>query len=203
MHWTLLDLNSKGLGTLCSTERAFKKESSRSLSFQGLVSNGEALPFAQPHFDLIVSGATFQWYQHWKLSLKASLSCLKPGGVLAFTQFIQPSMAVLRESAAAIEKDSAFLPLMEHEQIVSALGEIAPDVSLDYFETRSATQYFNTLHDLRQNLKNLGVGGSGRPNRPWSKSDIQRWTQGVEAQRSEQGLPLNFTAGCYLLKTSL
>jgi SAM-dependent methyltransferase len=158
------------------------------------------LPFQGLDFDLIVSGATFQWYENWEASIGATLSLLKPGGVLLFSQFISPTMELMRRCAARIGRDQSFLGMMSHHQVQERLAGLSHGQVLSRVELVERTRYFTTIQGVRSYLKDLGVGGSGCPERPWSRREYKAWSAHMEEGREPQGLPLEFSAGIYLLR---
>ena len=66
-------------------------------------------------FDLIVSGATFQWFVHPAATIRRLARLLKPGGLLAFSTFGPQTFRELRESFRRAERELG-LPAVPHGQ---------------------------------------------------------------------------------------
>lgn len=66
-------------------------------------------------FDLIVSGATFQWFVRPAATIRRLAGLLKPGGLLAFSTFGPQTFHELRESFRRAERELG-LPAVPHGQ---------------------------------------------------------------------------------------
>jgi malonyl-CoA O-methyltransferase len=156
--------------------------------------NGEKLPFPKGTFDLIVSGATFQWFCHWKESLECIFKLLKPRGVLAFSQFLCPSLEPLRTEADKLGRANSFLKLMEFDEVGHELQHLNAHC---YGELKSRCDHHPNLRSILTHLRNMGVGASSHNEQPWSRSQLVLWEKSLEQYRSSLGLPLNYCAGLF------
>ena len=90
--------------------------------------------------------------------------------------------------------------MMSHDQIQEGLKALSKREVLSRVELVERTRYFSTIRGMRSYLKDLGVGGSGRPEEPWSRQELKAWSSYMEEGREAKGLPLTFSAGIYLLR---
>ena len=163
----------------------------------GMVANGEQLPLKEATFDLIISGATFQWYRDWSSSLTSTLSLLKSGGTLAFSQFCRPSLEPFKSAVEESGRDGSFLPLKSHEEILLWLSQ-QKNFKLAS-ELINRTLFFETPQHLVQHLRRLGVTASRDSHRPWTRSQWKQCHVKLEALREEEGIPLQYAVGVYWL----
>lgn len=162
--------------------------------------NGEKLPFAPQTFDLVVSGATFQWFNGWLASLLNIVDLIKPGGILAFSQFLKPSLEPLRSEAEKIGRASSFLKMMEHAKVLEDLKNCFPEVQGQFFEQ---VNHYPNLHSILKHLRAMGVGASLNTENKWTRLQIKQWEEGIEAHRDSMGLPLRYGAGIYRIRRPL
>ena len=162
--------------------------------------NGEQLPFAPQTFNLIVSGATFQWFERWSESLFDIYALLKPGGVLAFSQFLKPTLEPLRQEAEKIGHANSFLDMMEYSEVLHFLKNISSTAQGIFFEK---TYFHSHLRSILKHLRAMGVGASSQSEVAWTRSQIKSWESGLEKYRTDQGLPLYYGAGIYQVRRPL
>lgn len=153
--------------------------------------NAEAPPFAKSSFDLVVSGSTAQWFHHWKNSIQGLHDLLRPGGQMAFSQFTEPSLEPLRSLLETIDPTPRFLPLQSMEELKSAVMGQWPRARVS---PRTHKEHHPQLSDLLRKLRRLGVGATGQPHRPLSRSSLRALEQAFEAKRCGEGLPLELSA---------
>ena len=159
--------------------------------------NGEHLPFAPKTFDLVVSGATFQWFNRWLESVLSIVELIKPGGILAFSQFLKPSLEPLRQEAEKIGRASSFLNMMDHRELVFFLNHISPEVHGHCCEQ---VHHHPDLRSILKHLRAMGVGANLNNEKIWTRSQMKQWEAGIETHRESQGLPLRYSAGVYRLR---
>jgi malonyl-CoA O-methyltransferase len=52
-----------------------------------ITADGECLPYRDNHFDLVISGFTYQWLESPDMAFKEALRVLKPGGLFLYSAF--------------------------------------------------------------------------------------------------------------------
>lgn len=156
-----------------------------------VLADGEALPFKAETFDLIVSGSVFQWFHDFPGSLKSILQLLKPGGHLAFSMFVMPTLSPLRDCFDVTDGVERFLPLLQAEEV----REIAERAGvIDLFNLQTKVLYFENLSRMGRFLKKMGVTASGKPEERLSRRNLMRLRCDMEKNRETGGLPLTLAA---------
>ena len=182
----LMDIQRGGLNTL----------STKGLEGQKVCADGEYLPFASQSFDLIVSGSTFQWYSDWKNSVEKTLSLLKPGASLVFSQFIEPSLEPLKSVFSSLGRPASFLPLLNEDTLY---GE-AESFGLCSWQKVEQTWYFSSMNSLVAFLRSMGIHASSNRSQPLRRSELVQLHDLIEGYREEQGIPLKLCAGIVTVK---
>ncbi|MFH1386195.1 MAG: malonyl-ACP O-methyltransferase BioC [bacterium] len=109
--------------------------------------DGEALPFTDDAFDLVVSNASLQWMDAGKVFSEVS-RVLKPGGGFHFSTFGPETLKELKESGFRV---NTFLSINE---LISLAKDKFAVVS---FETIKVEQKFKTIKELLLHLKGIGA----------------------------------------------
>ena len=120
----------------------------------------ETQEYPQQKFDLIISNATFQWFDHLGDALKKFSNWLKPGGIMAFSTFGPENIKELAmlggrslkylshpETVAITQQD--FSLIFEHEDVIT-LEFITPLAALKHLKATGV----NSLpeHNDRANI---------------------------------------------------
>ncbi|MBF0244198.1 MAG: methyltransferase domain-containing protein, partial [Planctomycetes bacterium] len=161
-----------------------------------LVCSGEALPFRRETFDLIFSGSVFQWFEDWDESMDALISNLECGGILAFSQFLAPSLEPLRSLFAEVGESARFVELAHEEAWRARLSRFTV-LSVDVLHH---TFHFDTPRDLFNWMKRVGIRVSAERDRPLGKAALKEIVAALETQRDAEGVPLHLCAGAVLIR---
>lgn len=168
----------------------YKMKPSANGSCQKIVADGEQPPFSGPCFDMIVSGATFQWFKDRDRSLSNLLKLLRPGGRLAFSQFLEPSLQPLKDVFLKYDERSRFLDL---ESVEEVLGRCRSFHLLSHSELEE-TRYFPDLKTMVAFLRSIGANASDNHKQPVSPGLYKKMMNELEKFREDRGLPLQMKA---------
>ncbi len=136
-------------------------------------------------YDLIISNATFQWFNDFNKTLDKLLKLLNQNGVLSFSTFGESTFTELHESfkkvreSLEIEEDvspgQSFFSLKELQRICS---DIAEKSGLENIETYSSQtyeyEYFDSCKDFLFSVKKIGANNSQSNRRRMSPDFIER-----------------------------
>lgn len=114
-----------------------------------------ALPFADGAYDRVFSSLALQWVDDWRAALTECLRVVKPGGMLAFSTFVEGTLRELQESFAQIDQyahNSTFPPAAEIQQFLQSTGY---SVSIQADCIRETD---DDLLTFGKRLKGLGAG---------------------------------------------
>ncbi|MDD2770471.1 MAG: methyltransferase domain-containing protein, partial [Methylococcus sp.] len=125
--------------------------------------DAEALPLADASVDLIFSNMALQWCERLDLAVSECHRVLRPGGVLAFSSFGEPTLSELRAAWRAVDGYShvnAFETRASVEHSLRAQG--FPNAQVD---ARMCRRGYPSVLALMRELKALGARNLTR-NRP-------------------------------------
>lgn len=159
--------------------------------------DGEKLPFKKGCVDIALSGATFQWFENWDQSLLDLILILKPKGHLIFTQFIQPSLEPLKTAFMQVNRDGSFLQLQSESMLKKKCMAMGRMIDFKICEEK---MYFDSLSDLINYLRTLGVTASANYQSPMSTTDYKTILKEMESLREKKGIPLVFKAALVVLQ---
>lgn len=158
--------------------------------FSFLVADGERMPFPDGSFELVFSGAAFQWFREPGAALRDLLRLLKPGGFLAFSIFLAPSLEPLRSAFAGCGEGGRFLPLLSEDGLDFLLLGL-PVADLEVVEE---TKYHPDLRSMVKSIKAAGAGASAFRDAAIPRQALLRIKAETERGRTERGLPLTLKA---------
>ncbi len=162
-----------------------------------LQADAHHLPLRNGQWDLILSCSTLQWLKSPYQILQQWLKNLKPGGILAFSTFLEPSLDPLKSCFQALGQADRFQPLPSQEDFLAWCASLGA-ISSEIYEK---TMYFPSWSQIHQHLKYLGIGASKQQNQRMSSRNLQHMQNQMETLRSEKGLPLRFIGGtCLCMK---
>lgn len=118
-------------------------------------------------YDLIISNATFQWFNQLENTIKKLVASLQPEGTLAFSTFGVDTFYELHEATKkakiALNKNDQVLPgpsfhsLDQIEDLFLALGLNHKQAS---FSESYYKEYFNKCRDFLHSVKKIGANNS-------------------------------------------
>lgn len=159
--------------------------------------DGEALPMMPETFEMIVSGSTFQWFSDLEKSLKDIMECLRPGGLLGFSQFLKPSFEPLSSFMQEVAGGNRFLPLLNYEELEALLLRIG---GLKHFSRLEEVHYFENFKSLHKYVREMGVGAPAVGQSALKKSDIRELKLKLCRNTEKEGLPLQFSGALVWLE---
>lgn len=98
--------------------------------------------------NLIISNATFQWFDNIVDAVKRAGNILQSGGVIAFTSFGSDNFKEISE----IENIGLKYPTLEE-----IIAKLENDFEIIYNESRQEKLYFSNPIEVLQHIKNTGV----------------------------------------------
>ncbi|WKE67410.1 methyltransferase domain-containing protein [Gallaecimonas kandeliae] len=150
--------------------------------------DAEALPLPSHSVDLLVSSLALQWCLSLDKALLEAQRVLAPGGRLLIALPMAGSLFELAEAWGGGQ--GHLLPLPEPSAVRALLPPGASLVLKDF------VCHFADLKALRQSLKGIGAHQvPGRARGLTGKASYRQFLAGLEAQRTERGLPLTYRIG--------
>jgi len=159
--------------------------------------DGEALPFDKEIFEMVISGSTFQWFSEMEQALKGILDCMKPGGLLGFTQFLSPSLEPFSSYVKEVAGGERFLPLMGKEELLSLVSRIG---KLRHFSLLEEVQTFKDFGSLHRYIRNMGVGAPAVGQGSLTKTQIRDLKMKLCRNNLEGTIPLKFSGALVWLE---
>ncbi len=152
-------------------------------------------------YDLIVSNATFQWFENGPLALSQYATLLAHGGALLFSTFLPGTFYELHESFAAAERDCdvppqahglSYVPVEQWTQTLATLGDWS-------WQEQEYVHAYKDVRDFLHSVKRIGAGNAQpavRREAYVGKAVLQRMLQEYEARfRTEEGIRVTYRAG--------
>lgn len=157
-----------------------------------LCADAQALPLASNSVDLIFSSMAVQWCDDLSAVLAEAKRVLKPKGIIAFTSVVDGSLSELKQSWLAVDDlphINQFRRFANYQQLCAASG-----LKVAHLRMQTLQQHFSSVHELSQNLKQLGAHHvqAGRSNGLTSRQQYMKLCQAYEQQRQPQGLPVTW-----------
>lgn len=139
-------------------------------------------------FDLIASNAAVQWFSNLKMGVLNFLNALNPGGLLAFSTFVEGHFAEIREAGGG---GLAYLSLEELRETVAAAFPYSKIVPMTF-----RTHYPDARSMLRS-LKESGV--TGLRDGQWTPGRLRRFISDYESRfGDDEGVRLTWQAATVL-----
>jgi len=149
----------------------------------------ETLEYPPHKFDLIISNATFQWFDHLGNALKKFSNWLKPGGIMAFSTFGPENIKELAmlgtrslkyltrpETVAIIQQN--FTLIFEHEDLIT-LEFITPLAALKHLKATGV----NGLSE-QDNATNISIS---------TKSALKKFSEAyIKTHSTKNGVSLTY-----------
>lgn len=189
--WVLSDIHALGFGT--ADRRATTEDPCR------LVMDGQRPALRERTFDLIYSGACFQWFSEPMAGVRQLLGLLRPGGLLAFSIFTAPSLEPLRQAFEDSGEGDRFLPLLSTDRLRHDL-EAMTFGQLCHFEEVHDRQVYDHWSGAFDVLRHIGAALSAFRSRPLPSRVWREIRLRLENERSEEGCPLKMSAAIALLR---
>jgi len=130
--------------------------------------------------DLLISNATFQWFNNLNSFLIQSQNLLKPNGVIAFTSFGADNF---NEIKSIYNSGLEYMPL---EKILENTEKYYETV---YTHTYKKQLFFNDPFEVLKHIKNTGVNGLIKNNRIKLKEFFEIYTRNFT---EKQGVSLTY-----------
>ncbi len=161
-----------------------------------VMADGERPPFRHDSFDLVYAGGVFQWFSDAPVALESLLKLLKPGGWLAFSQFLEPSLEPLKAAFREAGEGGRFLPLFAEREWRGMIGRhrVLDSALAD------ETHFYPRLAFLMAALRALGATASPLRARRIPRAACEHIRGAMERDRGPAGLPLRLCAGLGLLQ---
>jgi malonyl-CoA O-methyltransferase len=167
-----------------------------------ILADGEQWPInRQERFDLIVSNATFQWFENGPQALARYAALLSEGGTLVFSTFLPGTFCELHESFAAAERDCRMAPqshglsYVSNEQWTQTLASLG-DWS---WHEQDYVHCYKDVLDFLHSVKRIGAGNvQPAPHRAPSlgKTLLQRMIDVYETRfQTKDGIQVTYQAG--------
>lgn len=124
-------------------------------------------------YDLIVSNATFQWFNHLPLTVKRLVDLLNPEGSLLFSTFGQRTFQELHRSFQAARQQLGLTDVQQPGQSFYSLPELrdllcgvlaSGRCQIECFE-RLETEKFQSVRDFFTSVKKIGASNSNSGSR--------------------------------------
>ncbi|NBI28540.1 malonyl-ACP O-methyltransferase BioC [Chengkuizengella marina] len=128
-------------------------------------------------YDLIISNATFQWFNAPKQTIKAYLNCLNANGVFAFSTFGPDTFYELHTSFYEVEKQlnivhqqhgQKFMSMNEWQQVCKQqMNEICT-------VEEKITEQYRSVREFMHHVKRVGAGNASKHESSQADSGINR-----------------------------
>lgn len=137
-------------------------------------------------YDLIISNATFQWFNHMPKTIKKLHTALNPNGMLCFSTFGEYTFSELSEcfnkarQALSIEKSiypgQSFYSLNELTTLCKNVTRIKTNDYKDLVDIKEMLEYeyFDTCKDFFHSIKKTGANSSNKDNRATSPTFMKK-----------------------------
>ncbi|WP_078500738.1 malonyl-ACP O-methyltransferase BioC [Paenibacillus selenitireducens] len=136
----------------------------------------EAIPMQEKGYDLIVSNATFQWFNHPAETCQALVKLLEPNGVMAFATFGPQTFHELHDSFARAEQELSLTPTPHGQSYLDerAWHDIFTDhegpasEGLFHWKESLYVMEYPQVEDFLYSVKRVGAGNAVQ--RSWQMS---------------------------------
>lgn len=161
-------------------------------------------------YDIIISNATFQWFNHIPTTIEKLYTVLNPNGILCFSTFGEHTFCELNECFKKAKEDLSIKESIYSGQSFYSLNELSTlckdatrnqntyDVlvqSKEIFEY----EYFNNCNDFFSSIKKTGANNSNKNNRCTSPTFIKKVINHYNENFSENN-KVKATYHCLFLK---
>lgn len=133
-------------------------------------------------YDIIISNATFQWFNHMPITINKLYSALKTKGLLCFSTFGKDTFYELNKCFDKAKKDMSIKEPISPGQSFYNLNELAElcknvvindDIIVQSKETFEY-EYFDTCKDFLYSIKKIGANNSNKDGRCTSPAFIRK-----------------------------
>ncbi|EIT87354.1 biotin biosynthesis protein BioC [Fictibacillus macauensis ZFHKF-1] len=115
-------------------------------------------------FDIIVSNATFQWFNHVDQTLQMLMNAVKPTGMLAFSTFGEKTFHEMHTSYEAVNAslDEESSPPSQRFLSYAELETLCQNVKQGSYKLREsfAVEQFSSVRDFLRSLQKIGATNS-------------------------------------------
>ena len=137
-------------------------------------------------YDIIISNATFQWFNHMPITIKKLYSSLNPKGLLCFSTFGKDNFRELNECFEKTKQAMSIKESIYPGQFFYGLNELATlckDAVMDQNSDNEVLvqnkeifeyEYFNNCKDFLYSIKRIGANNSNKNGRPASPAFIKK-----------------------------
>jgi malonyl-CoA O-methyltransferase len=148
----------------------------------------EALPLRTASLGAAILGLVLQWTREPRRAVKEVARCLKPGGVLGFSVFLEGTLEDFYDLAR--EKGRAApVAFFGREEFLSFLDEAGLEASA--VEVLDEIQYFAGAREALKSLSAVGAAASG--DAPMTRPEIEDFCREYDRRtRLPQGVPLDW-----------
>lgn len=154
-----------------------------------LAADGEALPFKDESFDLLVSSSAMQWYADPVVSIPQDFMVLKRGGKFAIAIFTKGTLAELAE----VSSRTGFGSVKELKEF-SFYREIflgMTDLNVQFLSSRHEVYFESVNHFLKNHKMTGAVASSGDIS--WGKNKYLRFVDEYERlHRGDAGIRASY-----------
>lgn len=157
--------------------------------------DGENLTL-EGEFDWIVSGGTFQWFEHLRESVDQFKAHLVEGGVLSFSFFLEGSMMPLAQAMSHMGYSDRLLEMRPFEELEHLLQESGYEMLC--LKRCMGEDTFEDLKTMLKYLKQIGARSFGQTG-SFLARDYRRLVEDMKAN-SDGRLPLKWDAAVVVLR---
>ncbi len=170
----LLDISEEMLDY---SRRKFKKHK----NLEYFLGDAEEYKFNKK-YDLIVSNASFQWFNDLEKSLEKLKYFLKPNGQLIFSIFAEGTYFELRDSFKNVD------PEYDFSQKFKSVAEILSySSSLELLEEEKYYEYYDGIFPFLNAIKNIGANSAKDKKKLLTKNKLQQIEEIYKSKYSKDG----------------
>jgi len=136
-------------------------------------------------YDIIISNATFQWFNHITTTIEKLYAALNPNGILCFSTFGENTFFELNESFKKVKEELTIKESVYSGQSFYGLNELSilckdaiRNQNIDDILVQSKEifeyEYFNNCNDFFSSIKKTGANNSNKNNRCTSPTFIKK-----------------------------
>lgn len=116
-----------------------------------LVGDAEEFEF-EGKYDLIISNATFQWFNNLEITVEKLKKQLRPKGQILFSTFIEGTYEELNESFLKISSDYRYSQNFINQEVLKSIGEL--------LKTELYYEEYESLLGFLKSIKAIGAQSS-------------------------------------------
>lgn len=127
-------------------------------------------------YDIIISNATFQWFNHVHATIEKLYTVLKLNGILCFSTFGEHTFCELNECFKKVKEDLSIKESIYSGQSFYSLNELSTlckdvtkiqDIDEGIVQSKEIFQYeyFNTCKDFFTSIRKIGANNSNKNNK--------------------------------------